>query len=169
MQKPPIVHKTCIVEIFHSPGFKLIRSQTTVMKTVLRDRTKITWHKLIASLCLIIVTSSLVSSTGFSQERSYEARRQFYAVENLIKIIEQARAAGMSDEEIQKMTIPVDGRDKSIVDYLAELERLRALKNKELEDFLSKKFLTINDIFNELIISEPKVIQKLREELVSDR
>lgn len=134
------------------------------MKTVLIRR-----NKLITSLCLIILTCSLVSSAGISQERSYEARRQFYVVENLIKMIEQARDAGMSDEDIQKMTIPVDGRDKSIVDYIAELEHLRALKDKELEDFLSKKFLTINDIFNELIVSEPNVIKKLREKLVSDR
>jgi len=158
------VHKTCIVELSYSLETQPVRSQITVMKTVLNRCPK---H--ITALCLLILTCSLVYSAGFSQKQSYEARRQFYKMENLIKIIERARDAGMSNEEIQKMTIPVDGRDKSIVDYLAELERLRALKDKELEDFLSKKFLTINDIFNELIVSEPTVIKKLREELVSDR
>ncbi len=134
------------------------------MKTVLRR-----WNKLIASLCLIILTCSLVSSAGFSQERSYEARRQFYTLEKLIKLIEQARDAGMSDEDLKKMELQDGDRKINILEYMAELERLRALKDKELEDFLSKKFLTINDIFNELIVSEPNVIKKLREKLVSDR
>ena len=106
---------------------------------------------------------------GFSQEQSYEARRQFYTLEKLIKLIEQARDAGMSDENLKKMELQDGDRKINILEYMAELERLRAMKDKELEEFLSKKFLTINDIFNELIVSEPKVIKKLREKLVSDR
>ena len=131
------------------------------MKTVLNKR--------IALLCLLILTCSLIYSVGFSQEQSYEARRQFYTLEKLIKLIEQARDAGMSDENLKKMELQDGDRKINILEYMAELERLRALKDKELEEFLSKKFLTINDIFNELIVSEPKVIKKLREKLVSDR
>ena len=131
------------------------------MKTVLNKR--------IALSCLLILTCSLIYSVGFSQEQSYEARRQFYTLEKLIKLIEQARDAGMSDENLKKMELQDGDRKINILEYMAELERLRALKDKELEEFLSKKFLTINDIFNELIVSEPKVIKKLREKLVSDR
>ncbi|MBT4642043.1 MAG: hypothetical protein HOC09_24770 [Deltaproteobacteria bacterium] len=131
------------------------------MKTVLNKR--------IALLCLLILTCSLIYSVGFSQEQSYEARRQFYTLEKLIKLIEQARDAGMSDEDLKKMELQDGDRKINILEYMAELERLRAMKDKELEEFLSKKFLTINDIFNELIVSEPKVIKKLREKLVSDR
>jgi hypothetical protein len=134
------------------------------MKTVLNR-----WQKHLTALCLLILSCSLVSSASFSQERSYEARRQFYSMERLIKIIEQARDAGMSDEDLKTMELQDGDRKINILEYMAELERLRALKDKELEDFLSKKFLTINDIFNELIVSEPTVIKKLREELVSDR
>ncbi|MBT4090829.1 MAG: hypothetical protein HN580_04700 [Deltaproteobacteria bacterium] len=131
------------------------------MKTVLNKR--------IALSCLLILTCSLIYSVGFSQEQSYEARRQFYTLEKLIKLIEQARDAGMSDEDLKKMELQDGDRKINILEYMAELERLRAMKDKELEEFLSKKFLTINDIFNELIVSEPKVIKKLREKLVSDR
>jgi len=130
---------------------------------------KIVLNRRIAPLCLLIFTCSLMYSMGFSQEQSYEARRQFYTLEKLIKLIEQARDAGMSDENLKKMELQDGDRKINILEYMAELERLRALKDKELEEFLSKKFLTINDIFNELIVSEPKVIKKLREKLVSDR
>ena len=130
---------------------------------------KIVLNRRIAPLCLLIFTCSLMYSMGFSQEQSYEARRQFYTLEKLIKLIEQARDAGMSDENLKKMELQDGDRKINILEYMAELERLRAMKDKELEEFLSKKFLTINDIFNELIVSEPKVIKKLREKLVSDR
>lgn len=134
------------------------------MKTV-----TIRWKKRLAAFCLLLFTCGLMVSAGYSQERSYQARRQFYSLENLIKLIDQAREAGMSDEDLKKMELQDGDRKINILEYMAELERLRALKDKELEEFLNKKFLTINDIFNELIMSEPKVIKKLREKLVSDR
>ncbi|NQU64500.1 MAG: hypothetical protein HQ517_09490 [SAR324 cluster bacterium] len=127
------------------------------------------WKKHFSIFCLLFFTCSLIPSAGFSQERSYEARRQFYTLEKLIKLIDQAREAGMSDEDLKKMELQDGDRRINILEYMAELERLKEMKDKELEEFLNKKFLTINDIFNELIVSEPKVIKKLREKLVSDR
>lgn len=112
---------------------------------------------------------SLVFSTGYAQQQSYEARRQFYKLNELIRIIDQAREAGMSDEDLKNLELHDGDRKINVLEYIAELERLKAMKDKELEKFLSKKFLTINDIFNELIVSEPSVIKKLRERLVSDR
>ncbi len=127
------------------------------------------WRKLTA-LCLLLVSAcSLAFSAGYSQARSQQARRQFYNLNELIRIIDQAREAGMSDEDLKSLELHDGNRKINVLEYMAELERLKAMKDKELEDFLSKKFLTINDIFNELIVSEPKVIKKLREKLVSDR
>ncbi|MFH2132158.1 MAG: hypothetical protein ABIK68_17405 [bacterium] len=134
------------------------------MKTV-----RIHWKKSTAAFCLFIFACSLLVSAGYSQEQSNQARRQFYNLEELIKIIDRARESGMSDEDLKKLELHDGDRKINVLEYMAELERLRAMKDKELEIFLSKKFLTINDIFNELIVSEPNVIKKLREKLVSDR
>jgi hypothetical protein len=134
------------------------------MKTV-----SILLNKAIFVCFLSFFAFSMVSSPTHAQEQSQQARRQFYKLNELIKIIDQAREAGMSDEDLKNLELDDGGRKINILEYMAELERLKALKDKELEDFLSKKFLTINDIFNELIVSEPKVIKKLREKLVSDR
>ncbi|MBU2646695.1 hypothetical protein KKI24_18445 [bacterium] len=134
------------------------------MKTV-----RIRWKKSTAAFCLFIFACSLLVSAGYSQQQSNQARRQFYNLEELIKIIDRARESGMSDEDLKKLELHDGERKINVLEYMAELERLRAMKDKELEIFLSKKFLTINDIFNELIVSEPNVIKKLREKLVSDR
>lgn len=134
------------------------------MKTV-----PIRWKQLTAICLLLFSTCFLAVSAGFSQEQSYRASRQFYNLKELIRIIDQAREAGMSDEDLKSLELHDGNRKINVMEYIAELERLKAMKDKELEDFLSKKFLTINDIFNELIVSEPNVIKKLRERLVSDR
>lgn len=129
----------------------------------------IRWRKLAVACLLIFPFCNLLISIGYSQEQSYQARRQFYNLKELLRIIDQAREAGMSDEDLKSLELQDGDRKINVLEYIAELERLKAMKDKELEEFLSKKFLTINDIFNELIVSEPKVIEKLRERLVSDR
>lgn len=123
-----------------------------------------------AAVCLAAVSIFFISApTAYTQQQSYQARRQFYKLKELLKIIDQAREAGMSDEDLKKLELHDGNRKINVLEYIAELERLKAMKDKELEEFLSKKFLTVNDIFNELITSEPSVIEKLRERLVSDR
>jgi len=130
------------------------------------------WKKLAAG-CLaaisILFLPLMTAPTGLGQEQSHQASRQFYKLNELLRIIDQARDAGMSDEELKNLELHDGDRKINVLEYIAELERLKAMKDKELEAFLNKKFLTINDIFNELIVSEPKVIKKLRERLVSDR
>jgi len=96
-------------------------------------------------------------------------RRQFYNIAKLVKIIEDARKAGFSDEELKKLELRDGDQVINIMDYMEELERIRKLKDQRLQEFLNKRFLTVKDIYNELIAAEPEVIKKLREELVSER
>lgn len=84
-------------------------------------------------------------------------------------MIERFREAGMTDEQLKKLEI-IDGDTKiNVLKHKADLERAKMLKKQKLQEFLDKDFLTVNDIFRELIVSEPGVIKKIREELVSDR
>ncbi len=75
----------------------------------------------------------------------------------------------MSDESIRNMEIRDGDKKINLFDYI-EQEKLDRLKNQEyLKELMNKNFLTVNDIYKELIKTEPEVIQKLREELVSER
>lgn len=128
------------------------------------------YRKILTAICLAVFsTLCLIPSGSFAQDQSYQSRRQFYKLSELLRIIDQAREAGMSDEDLKNLELHDGDRKINVLEYIAELERLKAMKDKELEEFLSKKFLTVNDIFDELVVSEPEVIQKLRERLVSDR
>jgi DNA-binding transcriptional MerR regulator len=111
----------------------------------------------------------MLSTTAYAQESINTGRRKYYRVEELIKLIQRAREAGMSDESIRKMEIRDGDKEINLLDYI-EQEKLDRLKSQEyLKELMSKNFLTVNDIYRELIKTEPEVIQKLREELVSER
>jgi len=118
---------------------------------------------------LLFLLFLLLTSTAFSVEPVNQGRRKFYDIAELIKLIERAREAGMSDEDLAKLEIRDGDKVINVMEYKAEFERLEKLKDERLRKFLSKKFLTVNDIFKELIVSEPETIKKLREELVSER
>ena len=112
---------------------------------------------------------SIFPLTDASAQSENSGRRKFYDIAELVKIIERARKAGFSDEDLKKLELRDGDRLINIMDYMEELERIRQMKDKRLQEFLNKRFLTVKDIYNELIATEPEVIKKLREELVSER
>ena len=120
-------------------------------------------------LFLFLLMTLLLLSSGQAQERENTGRRKYYSVEELILLIERAREAGVSEENLKKLEIRDGDREINVFDYIAQEKMERLKKDKILKDLLSKRFLTVNDIYTELIKSEPQVIQKLREELVSER
>lgn len=118
-------------------------------------------------ICLFLINQWLLTATGVEQENV--GRRTFYNIAELIKIIEKARKAGFSDEDLKKLELRDGDRKINVIDYIEEFERIKKSQDRQLQIFLKKKFLTVKDIFNELVNSEPEVIKKLREELVSER
>ena len=122
-------------------------------------------------ISVLVVTILLSCSFLYAQDsgNSNTGRRKFYSVEELIKLIEQAREAGMSEEDLKSMEIIDGDQEINVLDYIEQKRLQRLLKDKKLKELLSKNFLTVNDIYKELIKTEPNVIQKLREELVSER
>ncbi len=121
--------------------------------------------RVIIFLILILVLPPL----AFSQSSYDSGRAKYYKVEELIELIDRAREAGISDEELKLLEIRDGDKQINVFDYIKEKELTRLNKEERLKELLSKKYLTVNDIYGELIKSEPEVIQKLREELVSER
>lgn len=120
----------------------------------------------------LIVIGTLLLILPFlalSQSNYDSGRGKYYKVEELIELIDRAREAGISDEELEQLEIRDGDKQINVFDYIKEKELTRLNKEKRLKQLLSKKYLTVNDIYSELIKSEPEVIQQLREELVSER
>ncbi len=120
-------------------------------------------------LIILILLMFVTPLNTYSQETYDSGRSKFYKVDELIELIDRAREAGVSDEELKKLKIRDGDKEINVLDYIREDRLARLKKEKRLKELLSKKYLTVNDIYGELIKSEPEVIQKLREELVSER
>jgi len=123
----------------------------------------------IRKVLIIMGILFLFSTAGVADEVANAGRRKFYSIAELIRLIERARESGMSEEDLRKLELRDGDQQINVLDYI-EKEKLGQLKkDKKMKDLLEKKFLTINDIYNELIKQEPGVIEQLREELVSER
>ena len=55
----------------------------------------------------------------------------------------------------------------NVMDYIRKIENKRIFEQKQLEEFRNRKFLTVQDIYGELIKLEPDALTRLREELTS--
>ena len=75
----------------------------------------------------------------------------------------------MSEEDLKNMEIIDGDQEINVLEYIEQKRLQRLMKDQKLKELLSKNFLTVNDIYKELVKTEPAVIQKLREELVSER
>ena len=114
----------------------------------------------------IIMLSLLMVSFAIAQEGR---REMYYDMVELSKLIEISREAGFSDEQLRRMEIRDGDRTINIAEYLRKIERKKTIKDEAVKEFLKKKFLTVQDIYNEMLKLEPTTLIKVREELVSIR
>lgn len=129
------------------------------MKTVIQ-------HIYLVSLLCLIYT---IGNFGFAQEpNSYTGKKQFYNINELILIIERARNAGFTDDEIKAITLKEDLTDKTInADaYIQNVQKMEAQLKKQNLVNLKKKYLTVQDIFNDLASLEQNQLKKFRDNLI---
>ncbi|MCP4296823.1 MAG: hypothetical protein GY786_14575 [Proteobacteria bacterium] len=122
----------------------------------------------IYGMIIIMIISVLGHHISVHAQSGFD-RKQFYDIVELTKIIEKARDAGFSEEQISRLELRDGDTTINVKDYLDEIKRRKLLRDKKLKEFLNKNFLTVRDIFKELLVLEPDKLAKLREELVSDR
>jgi len=119
------------------------------------------------AILMLVITSLLFATPLFAKEPSLAQRVQFKNIDSLIGLIEKARDAGLSDEEIKKLQLNLETGDVSALEYIEAFKRSKQLKDQKVKDFLAKRFLTVGDIFREMVDMEPKRLETLREELIS--
>jgi len=117
----------------------------------------------------VVVTIGLfLMMFAFTAPAQNTGRRQFYDIVELTKLITRAREAGFSDDELKKMQLMDGDTVINVNDYVNSIIEKKLIEDEKLKLFLSKKFLTIRDVYTELVNLEPEVLIKLREDLVSD-
>jgi hypothetical protein len=99
-----------------------------------------------------------------SQTRSSKAPRP--PVQELLRLIEAARQAGLTEEQIRELTLQdEEGNSINAWEYLqAQLEQKRKLEALEHEE-RTKVYLTVRDVFADLRKHEAEDLNQLREQL----
>jgi DNA-binding transcriptional MerR regulator len=125
-------------------------------------------QKMLGRILLFCSLSFFIVFPLFSQEGN-TGRRQFYDLVELTKIIQRARDAGFSEEELKNLELKDAGTTINVYDYMNEILARQRIEDEKLKNFLSKRFLTVGDVYQEMVNLEPDALTKLREELVSER
>ena len=125
-------------------------------------------QKMLGRILLFCSLSFFIVFPLFSQEGN-TGRRQFYDLVELTKIIQRARDAGFSEEELKNLELKDAGTTINVYDYMNEILARQRIEDEKLKAFLSKRFLTVGDVYQEMVNLEPDALTKLREELVSER
>ncbi len=119
--------------------------------------------------CMLLALLLLFWSVPVRTQTPQKGRKQFYELIELTKLIEKAKEAGFSDEEIENLQIRDGEQVINVTDYIGRIKGKKIFEQEKLDDFKKKKFLTVRDIFVELVKLEPNVLTRLREELASER
>lgn len=93
-----------------------------------------------------------------------ESQEGFYDIDQLEKLFQIARESGFSDQDIREITIEDEqGRTVNAWDYLQEVKKRRAMREKADQEKLSKIYLTVQDILSDLRKREKDDLRKLRD------
>jgi hypothetical protein len=123
---------------------------------------------LLAPLTVLVVLALLGSALPVaSQTRNAPSRA---SIEEMHRLIEVAREAGLTDEQIRQITIEDEfGNVINAWDYLQELDKRKEVELARREEEQNRVYLTPQDIFRELRARERPDLDQLRDRLPFDR
>lgn len=121
------------------------------------------WKKLAALLGIGSVLGLMVAAPVQTQQVEQEGFRN---IVELRRLMEVAREAGFSDEEMREITIEDDeGNVVNVWKYLEEVERKKRLEAEKRKAQKEKIYLTVQDVFTELKKDEPADLTRLRDKI----
>ncbi len=123
---------------------------------------------LLAPLTVLVVLALLGSALPVSSQTRNAPSRA--SIGEMHRLIEVAREAGLTDEQIRQITIEDEfGNVINAWDYLQQLDKRKELELARRQEELNRVYLTPQDIFKELRDRERADLDQLRERLPFDQ
>ena len=110
----------------------------------------------------------LMAGNLMAQDPVNDGRKQFTDEKNLEKFFQRATDAGLSEEDLAKLDLKFASHKMNVSQYLREIKERRRIKDEKLKAFMSKNFLTVQDVYKELSTVEPETLAGLRDALVGE-
>lgn len=134
------------------------------------------WMLMLCGILLGGLPSGILAQTGLNQsigqtnpdleDETEEAKQRADNLREMENLIRVAREAGFNEDELRDITVERDGEKINVWDFVqTEKERL-ALAKKEEEVAAKKRFITVNDITEDLNQRESRQISNLRDRLL---
>ena len=111
---------------------------------------------------------TLVATPLLAQDPVNENRKQFTQEQNLEKFFQRASDAGLTEEDLKSLDLKFASHKMNVSQYLSEIKERRRIKDEKLRAFMSKNFLTVQDVYKELSTVEPETLAGLRDALVGE-
>jgi len=89
---------------------------------------------------------------------------KFVNVAELKRLLEVAREAGFTEDEIGKITIEREGKVINVLEFLKAWEQKQKDMKARERAYVDTDYLTAQDIFSELNKTQPKDLSKLRDQ-----
>jgi hypothetical protein len=89
--------------------------------------------------------------------------------EKLQRLLDIAAQAGFTDEQIKTITIEDEPRLVKAWERIQEQKLQREREEKAKAEREKRVYLTVQDVFNELLAADPEDLKKLREMLFANR
>ena len=120
------------------------------------------------TLLFFALASLLMAGNLMAQDPVNESRTQFTDEKNLEKFFQRAEDAGLTEEDLAKLDLKFASHKMNVSQYLREIKKRRRIKDEKLQEFMSKNFLTVQDVYKELSTVEPETLAGLRDALVGE-
>ncbi|MGK0288769.1 MAG: hypothetical protein ACI86H_000188 [bacterium] len=118
-------------------------------------------------LLFILVFLINFNSLVFAQNKKFTGREQFYDIAELTKLIQTAKDAGFSKQELMdRLSIRDENKILNAMEYIQKQKQLEKLNAAELQKIRNKKYLTIQDLIIDLMKLEPKTLALFRKKLL---
>ncbi len=100
------------------------------------------------------------------EEQTEEIKKRLKKLRERENLIEIARQAGFTDQELQEITIEDGGETINVWNYIIqEKERFKKAR-KAKEEASKKRYITVKDITDDLLQKETDQVSNLRENLI---
>ncbi|MBI4082930.1 MAG: hypothetical protein HY423_10005 [Candidatus Lambdaproteobacteria bacterium] len=123
-----------------------------------------TW---ITGSALALALSLSLSAPAHGQQPPGSAL--FQDAERLQRLLDVAKEAGFTDEQIKSITVEDESRLIRAWEHIQEQKLQRERLEKAKAEREKRVYLTVQDVFNELLAADPEDLKKLRDSLFLNR
>ena len=100
------------------------------------------------------------------EDETEEAKLRARTLREMENLIAVAKEAGFTEEELKEITVEREGEKINVWEFIQQEKERLAMAKKAQEEAAKKRYITVQDITEDLILKESDQISNLRDNLI---